>query len=93
MLGGAVMLGLIIRIVITLALFPIILELFLVHFIPHVPIIHINGFGGLGIQIFCYKTVGRCVICLDWSGRLRVPHHTKLTRATTNTDVPTMYVS
>ena len=73
-MGRAMVFGVVIRIIISLAPFPIVPKLFLVTFVPHEPTIHVDRLGCLGVKVFGYKTMCCGVVRLDWGGGLRVTH-------------------
>ena len=76
MMGSTVVLGLVVSCIVALSFFPVIGELFLVLFFAHVPVVHVDRFGRLWIEIFCYKSVGCSVVRLDRRGWLWMPHFT-----------------
>ena len=53
---------------------PIDPELFLVGSVSHPPVLHVGGFGALGLQILGYETQGSGVVGHDWCGGLDVTH-------------------
>ena len=61
-------LGMVVGLVIALPLFPIIMELFLVLFVAHIPIVHVCRRCCLWVQIFSDKAMSCGVVCLNGVG-------------------------
>ena len=59
---------------VALARSPVVLELLAILPVPHEPVVHFCGLGGLWLQVFCYKSQRRGVVCLDGRWRLFVAH-------------------